>query len=152
MFSLDSLLNQRVTSLEIDEYYNYPKEYFEKTEIQTLNQVHCKGKITITPSDRIHLSLDVDGIMELKDAISLEIVPYPFHFTIEEDLEENLINLQNSIDIMEFLWQNIVLEIPLGYTIVTDFSKYCGDGWKLVKEEELEKKNLPFANLLEKER
>ena len=148
MFSLDALLNRQTSSLEIDEVYNYNEEYIAKTDIKKLENVSCKGKFFYDASSKIHVFLKVEGIMILEDAISLEEVEYPFSFEMDEDLEENWINLQNSIDIMEFLWQNIVLEVPLGYTTVTDFSKYCGDGWKLVGEEQEAKPNLPFADLL----
>ena len=51
---------------------------------------------------------------------------------ILENIDEFLENNQNSIDILEILWQNIVLEIPLKYTEVEDLSKYQGDGWKVI--------------------
>ena len=32
----------------------------------------------------------------------------------------------------------------------TNFSKFCGDGWKLVSENELTNNNNPFSELLDK--
>ena len=52
------------------------------------------------------------------------------------------------LDIFQFLWENIVLEIPLQFTKVKDLSKFHGDGWKLVSEDELTTRNNPFSDLL----
>ena len=58
---------------------------------------------------------------------------------------------ENSIDILPILWQNIVLEVPLRFTKVNDLSKYNGDGWKLISEEEASStSNNPFLELKEK--
>ncbi|MGN1000380.1 MAG: hypothetical protein ACI4OG_00390, partial [Bacilli bacterium] len=54
----------------------------------------------------------------------------------------------NTIDILDILWQNIVLEIPLKYTLVEDLSKYQGDGWKVISEDEIKRDN-PFRVLAE---
>ena len=66
-------------------------------------------------------------------------------------IEENLEKDENSIDILPILWQNIVLEVPLRFTKVNDLSKYNGDGWKLISEEEASStSNNPFLELKEK--
>ena len=48
----------------------------------------------------------------------------------------------------QFLCENIVLEIPLQFTKVKDLSKFHGDGWKLIREDELTNSNNPFSDLL----
>ena len=48
---------------------------------------------------------------------------------------------------MDILWQNIILEIPLKFTNVEDYSKFQGEGWKLVSEDELKVENNPFNEL-----
>ena len=73
-----------------------------------------------------------------------------FLIDIDEKLDEFIENNENSLDIIEILWQNIVLEVPLIYTEVKDYSKYRGDGWKLVSEEDLVNNN-PFNTLLNNE-
>ena len=87
--------------------------------------------------------------MVLEDAISLEDIDYKFACQIDESIDEFLENHQNSIDILEVLWQNIVLEIPLKYTLVNDLSKYQGDGWKVISEDDIKRDN-PFNVLAEK--
>ena len=37
---------------------------------------------------------------------------------------------------------------PLRFTKVSDLSKFHGDGWKLVSEDDLRKGNNPFSDLL----
>ena len=54
---------------------------------------------------------------------------------------------QNILDIFEFLWENILLEVPLHYTKVKDLHKFRGDGWKLIHEDEIKNDN-PFHDLL----
>ena len=95
-----------------------------------------------------YVDLDVSGVMILQDSISLEDIEYPFSLKIEGDLKEFITNLENSLDIIELLWENIVLEIPLKYTKVEDLSKFHGDGWKLVSEEEATTSHNPFNELL----
>ena len=87
------------------------------------------------------------GEMILEDSISLDEISYPFSVKIEEKVDENSKKISNTIDIMDILWQNIVLEVPLQLTEVEDLTKYQGEGWKLVSEEELNKENNPFSNL-----
>jgi len=84
--------------------------------------------------------------MKIEDSISLEIISYPFSFEIEENIEEKQLKYEKTLDIIDILWQNIVLEVPLKQTEVTDFSDYQGDGWKLVTEEEKNTNN-PFSEL-----
>ena len=52
------------------------------------------------------------------------------------------------LDIFSFLWENIVLEVPLRFTKVKDLSKFHGDGWKLISEEERNQTSNPFNDLL----
>ena len=81
----------------------------------------------------------------------MDNVEYPFSIDIDENIEENLEKAENSIDILPILWQNIVLEVPLRFTKVNDLSKYNGDGWKLISEEEASStSNNPFLELKEK--
>ena len=47
------------------------------------------------------------------------------------------------------MWENIVLEIPIRYSEVTNYEKYRGDGWKVISEDEVkETTNNPFKDLL----
>ena len=86
--------------------------------------------------------------MTIADSISLEPVEYPFSIEYDDIIEENCKKSENVLDIFQFLWENIVLEIPLQFTKVKDLSKFHGDGWKLISEDELKSSNNPFNDLL----
>ena len=144
-----SLLHSSATDkIEIDEFYDIPSDYYEDTDVKSLENVHAKGSITRETDDVYYVDIDVEGTMVLQDSISLEDVNYPFSTHIEGNLEEFVTNLENSLDILEFLWENIVLEIPLKFTKVEDLSKFHGDGWKLISEEENSISNNPFMEYL----
>ena len=86
--------------------------------------------------------------MIINDSISLEEINYPYSIEYDDYLEDNCKKNENILDIFQFLWENIVLEVPLQFTKVSDLSKYHGDGWKLISEDDLEKRNNPFNDLL----
>ena len=67
----------------------------------------------------------------------------------DDILEESLKKDENKLDLFEFLWENIVLEVPLKFTKVENFSEFQGNGWKLVSEDEKTSNNNPFSDLLE---
>lgn len=131
----------------INENINLPKAYYEQSEIQDIKNLKVVGKFYLD-NDKIHGILTIDGIMMLLDSISLENVEYPFSIKYDDILEENLKKDANKLDLFEFLWENIVLEVPLKFTKVEDLSKFHGDGWKLISEEENNDNFNPFNELL----
>ena len=138
---INSLIENEII---IKEKVEIPKDYFINTEIIDLTDITFDGKIFKDVSDELILKGTIKGTMILEDSISLNEIKYKFTSNIEENLE----NVENSIDIIPILWQNIVLEVPLKVTEVKDFGDYCGDGWKLISEEE-DVKNNPFQELKE---
>lgn len=144
---LSSLANNSSNLLEIDENIIFPEEYYEKSSIIDLKNIHVFGDISIDHEGYPDLNLTINGKMILEDSISLEEITYPFETKIEEKMEEKLENVTNTIDIMDILWQNILLEVPIKLTEVEDLSQYRGEGWKLVSEEELISENNPFKDL-----
>ena len=86
--------------------------------------------------------------MIIGDSVTLEDVSYPFTITYDDFLPENSLKSENILDIFEFLWENIVLEVPLQFTKVRDLSKFHGDGWKLISEEDRNHEANPFSELL----
>lgn len=131
----------------INENINLPKAYYEQSEIQDIKNLKVVGKFYLD-NDKIHGILTIDGIMMLLDSISLERIEYPFSIKYDDILEENLKKDANKLDLFEFLWENIVLEVPLKFTKVEDLSKFHGDGWKLISEEENNDNFNPFNELL----
>lgn len=150
MVDLTLLYSRYVNEIELDNKYKIPKEYYENTEILDLTDIDVHdGKIE-NKNDDFVLKMNVSGKMKINDSITMEEVWYPFNIEINENLEEFNEKNKNSLDIIEVLWQNIVMEVPLRYTEVKNFDKYQGEGWKLVSEEELVKDN-PFSTLLKDE-
>ena len=153
MFLDISLLNSNtVSEIDISNTYSIPKEYYENMDIISLDNIKVDGKITRQVNEDEELCLYVnaiiDGVMIIPDSISLEEVEYPFHIEYDDFLDKNCKNNENTLDIFTFLWENIVLEVPLQFTKVSDLSKYHGDGWKLISEEERNLQNNPFSELL----
>jgi len=142
--------------IDITNTYTLPTEYFGTTGVKKVENIKVEGYVYVAPSeDDLEEEVDwinckIEGKMELEDSISLEPVDYPFSIEYDEILEENCKKNENTLDIFSFLWENIVLEVPLQFTKVKDFSKFRGDGWKLVSENELTTNNNPFSELLEK--
>jgi len=152
MINLVQLLAGLKDEIIVDDTYEISKEKYNDSDILNLSKINVEGSIKKNDNGDCYLDLLAKGEMMIKDSITLEDVWYPFSFKIEENLDEFIEKDENTLDIIEVLWQNIVLEVPLRYTTVEDFSNYQGDGWKLVSEEELDKNN-PFSALLnEKDR
>lgn len=148
---LTLLHTNSVSRIEFNDLYNIPYEYYKDSDVLKLDPVHVEGEIVRETDDIDYVNLDVNGIMYLEDSISLEEEKYPFSLKIEGNLEDFVTNLENSLDIYSFLWENIVLEVPLKFTKVEDLSKFRGDGWKLVNEDEIASRNNPFKDLLKNE-
>lgn len=134
--------------ISVREFVTFSDEYTH-TDIKRLDEVFVEGIIRKDDYEDIHVNLNISGKMLVEDSISLEDVVYPFTCQIDEVLEETVKNNSKSIDITDILWQNIILEVPLRYTEVKDFSKFQGDGWKLVSEEERRISNNPFKALID---
>ena len=153
---LTALHSQVVDKVDITNIYTIPEDYFGTTGVKKLEDIKVDGYVYLSPSeDDIEEEVDsinckIEGNMIIEDSISLEPVQYPFSINYDDIIEENCKKNENTLDIFSFLWENIVLEVPLQFTKVEDFSKFRGDGWKLVSENELTENNNPFSELLDK--
>ena len=128
----------------IDENITYDTDYLKNTDILSLKDVKVKGKIFKNYESDNEVNLSVDGEMMLTDAITLEEVPYKFTIEIEEILENSL----KTLDLIEFLWHYIVLEIPIRYTI-SDTEVLKDKYSDIYKEEEIHEVNNPFKDFFE---
>ena len=155
-----------VTKMIVDlNKLNYLKEIEidEKVKIDTdldkrildLKNAFLKGRIYINIEEDVILDLLFTGTMILEDSISLNHIPYYFSLNIEENLEEIKENYQNAyeinkntLDLRCVLWQNIVLEVPISYSLEKD-AKLKGDGWELVNEDSVKEEIDPRLKKLE---
>ncbi len=142
---LTDLLTNLKDKIEIDCEYVIPNSYKHK-DIKDLDKVKVVGKIERKTDGEIYIDIKASGRMLILDSISLDDVWYPFSFETCEKLGENSEILENRLEIVSFLWQNIVLEVPLRYTTVENYEQFKGDGWMLVSEEDV-KVNTPFSIL-----
>ena len=156
---LTKLVTGLCEEINVDEVVNVPVDFVCSSEIRTLKDTCFKGSITKLYDEGYSIDGVLSGIMVLGDAITLEDVDYEFSINISEEFDEfgtknenNLKIVKNTLDITEFLWQNILVEIPL--KVVSEKNKDLkleGDGWRLITEEELKLgSNSPFSELEEK--
>lgn len=151
---LSLLHSGTVSEIDITNTYTLPNDYYKNTGVLELKDIKATGKIYRGSAEQDieeyadYITCKIEGIMIIEDSISLDPVEYPFLAEYDDILEENCKKDKNVLDIFQFLWENIVLEVPLQFTKVKDLSKFHGDGWKLIKEEELASSNNPFSDLL----
>ena len=140
MLDLTKLQNRSVNELNYSDTITIDKSMYENTDIRNLSDVKVNAHIKRVADSSYNMSLIIDGVMTLPCSVTLKDVLYPFHIETEvkisnddENLEEYVKIIQNSIDILPIIWQNIALEIPL--KVVSDDvsdTPTSGDGWKLV--------------------
>ena len=137
-------------TINIDNDITISNELIKESTIRRLNNIHFKGCIKKLIDDTYQLEGTISGIMILPDDITLEDYEYNFTSEIEEKIEETSINSQKTLDIIGILWQNILVEIPL--KAVNEKNKDLtleGDGWRLIKEDEVKSSNNPLSSLEE---
>ena len=125
----------------IDETIDYSKEYLENTDIISLNNVKVQGSIYVDYEKNNVIELNVLGTMILTDAITTDLVPYDFTIKIAENLENSL----KTLDLIEFLWHYIVLEIPIRYS-TSDAQELKDKYANVYLEEEVREVNNPFKD------
>ena len=145
---LSLLHSGTVPEVDISGNYEIPKEYYENSDVVSINTVTVSGNVTLDEEDNDFITCNIKGTMILLDSVSLEEVSYLFEIKYEDICDENCKKYENSLDIFLFLWENIVLEVPLQFTKVSDLSKFHGDGWRLISEDEYRYQNNPFTDLL----
>ncbi len=153
-------LTKLVTNLEnkliIDIPVDFDESKLAKENIRKLDNVFFKGEITKLCDENFQISGTLSGTMVLPDDITGEDVFQKFSTSLEEEFgdivadgDDILKIVNNKLDISDYLWQNILLEIPL--KIVNKKNENLiikGNGWRLITEEELQKeKKSPFGCL-----
>lgn len=148
--------------MEYESEVEIPKEMYQNTDILDMKDVFLKFQIYKDMNQDDILILESTGTMYLEDARSLESVPLTFHIKMEEKIDESsemcgrfLTNSQNTLDIMSILWENIVLEIPISYTVCEPLKSEEKKTYKIVGEESVNKidpRLAPLMELLDKEK
>jgi len=157
-----SLLNSNnKKEILIDDIIAYDGNYYNSTNIITISNVKILGNVTKMDTGELELNLKANGVMTLPCSITLEPVEYPFSISINEIIDEkdenNLKKDANTLELKEYLWENIVVEIPLRIVSDNAYKKeYKGNGWQLITDETKKENNKdnPFEalnQLLDKE-
>ena len=143
------LLTNQSSRIYLDSEVNIPNSFLTDSRIDNLKNIVLKGDMTLNEDNELVLTANIKGIMVLKDDLTLEPVEYNF----DTDIEENLPSNQNSLDITDILWQNILVEIPSKVRSTDEDVYLSGDGWRVISEdkynEERSKSNNPFSSLNE---
>ena len=136
IINLDALNNKGY----IDINYDVIKDEKLDPRIKGLENARVEGTINLNSNSDIILDCVFKGSMLIEDSISLNEIPYPFEIKIGEnirELEENYPGCyekdKNTLDLKQILWQNIVLEVPISFTICED-ANIKGNGWELRDE------------------
>ncbi len=142
----------------IDELVSFNDEYLKNTQIKELNNIKVNGRVYYSVTNEVVLECSVKGTMKLLDAMDLEPIDYPLNIEISEVLseedDEKDKNDTKTLDIMDILWQNIVLEVPI--SVRRDPEKVYnlkGEGWELLNDEskKVDPRLAPLLELLDKE-
>ena len=142
----------------IDQSIEFNEDIYISSLIKGLKDVYVKGKIYYSTTKEVLFEGNVKGKMLILDSNTCDIVDYPFECEINEILQEdsnfseNLrVNEENSLDLKELLWQNIVLEVPLAFSKTDTISVTKGEGWELKSnDEQVDPRLNVFKDLLDK--
>ena len=132
--------------LDIIEDVIFDEEIYRNMDIVSLNNVHVDGSITSDIEFNRIIDFHVTGQMILHDSVSYELIAYPFDIKIEETLENSL----KTLDLNEFLWHYIVLEVPIRFT-KCEGKSIENENYRVISEEEYVKKNNPFSDFFMRE-
>ena len=128
------------TGIIIDNYISFSEDYLKLTTIKKLDNVHVTGRLYYSTTREVIFSGTINGIMQLEDHHTGELIDYPFKTDVEEVLAsddfftEKGKNMQNNLDLKEILWQNIVLEVPIRASKTAEVEIKKGEGWEMKDE------------------
>ena len=121
--------------LDINEDITIPEELYQKMNVRDLSNVNVNGTVIVNIENNIELNLNISGTLTMPCSITNEDVLVPFNTTINEEIEENSLKDDFYLDLLDILWENIVLEIP--FNVVKEGAKITnikGDGWEFTEE------------------
>ena len=154
--NLAELTNGSVT---YDNDFVINADTYKEVGILDLKNLHVTGDISLNSVSMLAVNLTITGIMVIPDSVTTEPVDYPFTSKIEEEYDINdeffleyYQKEQNILDIMKILWENIVLEVPMRFTLAKD-AHLSGDGWSLGedknKDDQIDPRLAKLAELLD---
>lgn len=137
-FDLNKITEQGIL---IDTIISFDEEYLRVSEIKKLDNVHVSGRIYYSLTKEVIFAGNVNGNMTLVDGYSGDLIDYPFNIDLDEILadfsnEDEKIGKkpQNSLDLKEVLWENIVLEVPIVVSKDNKVKTKKGEFWEVRDE------------------
>ena len=142
------LLRAENNTISIDESIRFEPEAFARMHnIRSVPDVHVSGEIHYdVVSERVYADLSVTGVMIVPCSITLEDVEVEFHSDASEqfsfvkcddaDVHETKGDV---VELLPVIFQLILMEVPLK-VVKPGIGEYPqGNGWKVIKEEDLRK-------------
>lgn len=137
-FDLNKITEQGIL---IDTTISFGEEYLQVSAIKKLDNVNVKGRIYYSLTKEVIFAGNVKGNMTLIDGYSGELIDYPFNIDLDEILadfsdedEKKGKKPQNSLDLKEVLWENIVLEVPIVVSKDNEVKTKKGEFWEVRDE------------------
>lgn len=155
------LQNVPIRDMEYHGKITIPESYYQKIDIVGISPVDVKISIKKDLNQEDNLQLEAKGNLLLEDARTTETVEYPFQIDLTEKINEEseicgrfLEKSKNTLDILAILWENIVLEIPISYTLADELHLE-GEGYQVSGKksgENIDPRLAPLLELLDKEK
>lgn len=142
---LEQLDRQYIT---IDETLQFGKDAFiNHPRITEAKDIHVSGKGSKIPgTGYFEFEMHVEGTMVCPCALTNEPVDVPLDFdyvdtfSFEDDPNEEIIVLDHDyLDLLPFLYERILMEIPINVVKKGKIKYPSGDGWRIMSEEEYQK-------------
>lgn len=151
-----------IRKMEVKQIIQIPSSYYKKTDIIDITDIYVEFSIFQNANQEDVLKLHATGSFVFEDARTLLNVEDPFVIDFETILNEEsdfcgsfLANSQNTLDILEILWENIVLEIPISFTVSDEIKSVglndSGGNYKEGKNN-IDPRMAPLMDLLDKEK
>ena len=137
-FDLNKITEQGIL---IDSTISFGEEYLQVSEIKKLDNIKVSGRIYYSLTKEVIFAGNVKGNMTLVDGYSGDLIDYPFNIDLDEILadfseedEKKGKKPQNSLDLKEVLWENIVLEVPIVVSRDNEVKTKKGEFWEVRDE------------------
>lgn len=137
-FDLNKITEQGIL---IDSTISFGEEYLQVSAIKRLDNIQVSGRIYYSLTKEVIFAGNVKGNMTLVDGYSGDLIDYPFNIDLDEILadfseedEKKGKKPQNSLDLKEVLWENIVLEVPIVVSKDNEVKTKKGEFWEVRDE------------------
>lgn len=121
--------------LDIDEVVNFDHIDKKGLGINKISDMNVSGYAKVNYEDNIEIELDINGVVVMPCAITLEDVDVEINTHISDEILENTLNNEFYLDLLDILWENIVLEIPIRVTKEgAKLESQKGVGWEIISE------------------